>query len=88
LKEILIELEGVYHHTHIRTGAISPVDYSALARGIEESEAYFATAGSQASNFSIERGLRIYGRHSQRGVQDIRGVGSSKREQFDMIRAQ
>ena len=32
LKEILYELEGVYQPTHIQTGIIALVNYSALAR--------------------------------------------------------
>jgi len=32
--------EGVYRHTRTRNGAVSSVDYSALARGIEVSESH------------------------------------------------
>jgi len=54
------EPEGVYRHTHTRTGAVAPVDYSALARGIEVSESYFAIAESQASNSSMEKETFVY----------------------------
>jgi len=40
LKEILNESEGVFQHTHIRIGTIAPVNYNALARGIDVNEAY------------------------------------------------
>ena len=36
------EPEGVYRHTRTRTGVVAPVDYSALARGIEVSESHSA----------------------------------------------
>ena len=59
-REILIKPEGVYQHNRIRIGAISPVEYSAQARGIEVSEAYFAIARSQASISSIEKEAFAY----------------------------
>jgi len=43
----------VYWHTRTRTGVIAPIDYSALARGIEVSE-------SQASNSSVEKEAFVY----------------------------
>jgi len=54
------ELEGVYRHTHTRTGTIAPVDYNTLARGTEISEAHSAFAESQASNSSIEKEVFAY----------------------------
>ena len=42
LKDILIEPEGIYWHTQTRTGAIAPVDYSLLARGIEVNDEHSA----------------------------------------------
>ena len=48
-----MEPEGVYRHIRTRTGAVAPVDYSALARGIEVSE-------SQASNSSVEKEAFAY----------------------------
>ena len=57
--------EGVYRHTRTRTGTIAPVDYNALARGIEVNEANSAIAESQASKlFRRERSLRAHGRLS------------------------
>jgi len=49
------EPKGVYRHTRTRTGAIAPVDYSALTWGIEVSEAHFTIVESQASNSSVEK---------------------------------
>ena len=54
------EPEGVYRHTRTRTGAVAPVNYSALARGIEVSESHSAIAKSQASNSSIEKEAFAY----------------------------
>jgi len=54
------ELEGVYRHTRTRTGAIPPIDYNALARGIEVNDSHSAIAESQASNSSIEKEAFIY----------------------------
>jgi len=52
--------KGVYRHTHPWTGAVAPVDYSALARGIEVSESHSAIAESQASNSSVEKEAFAY----------------------------
>jgi len=49
------EPKGVYRHTRTRTGVIALVDYSALARGIEVSESYFAIAESRASISSVRK---------------------------------
>ena len=46
---------GVYRHTRTRTGAIPPIDYNALTRGIEVNDSHFAIAESQASNSSMEK---------------------------------
>ena len=52
--------EGVYRHTRTWTGAVAPINYSALARGIEVNESHSVVAESQASNSSIEKeALRI-----------------------------
>jgi len=40
------EAEGVYRHNRTRTGIIAPVDYNALARGIEVSESHSAITES------------------------------------------
>ena len=59
------ETERVYQHTRTRTGAVAPVDYSALAPGIEVSESYSAIANfSGLKLFYRERSLCVYGKHS------------------------
>jgi len=55
-----MESKGVYQHTRTRTGAVAPVDYSALARGIEVSESHSAIVESQASNSSVEKEAFVY----------------------------
>ena len=60
LREILIKPEGVYQHTRIRMGTIALVNYSALTREIEVSEAHSTIAGSQAFNSSIEKKVFAY----------------------------
>jgi len=50
----------VYRHTRFRTGAVAPVDYSAIARDIEVSESDSAIAESQASNSSMEKEAFVY----------------------------
>ena len=52
------EPEGVYRHT--RTGVVAPVDYSALARGIEVNESHSAIAELQASNSFVEKEAFVY----------------------------
>jgi len=54
------EPEGVYRHTRTRTGVVAPVDYNALARGIEVSESHSAISESQASNSSTEKEAFVY----------------------------
>ena len=54
------EPEGVYRHTRTRTGAVAPINYSALARGIEVNDSHSAIAESQASNSSIEKEAFAY----------------------------
>ena len=49
------EPEGVYCHTRTRTGAVAPINYSALAWGIDVSESHSAIVESQALNSSIEK---------------------------------
>ena len=55
-----MESERVYRHTCTQTGAVAPVDYSALARGIEISESHSTIAESQTSNFSVEKEAFAY----------------------------
>ena len=50
----------VYRHTCTRTGVVAPVDYSALARGIQVNESHSAIAESQASNSSVEKEAFAY----------------------------
>jgi len=50
----------VYRHTRTRTGTIPPIDYNALARGIEGNDSHSAIAESHASNSSIEKEAFIY----------------------------
>ena len=45
----------MYRYTQIWTGAVAPVDYNALAQGIEVSESHSTIVESQASNSSIEK---------------------------------
>ena len=52
------EPEGVYRHT--RTGVVAPINYSALAQGIEVNESHSAVAELQASNSSIEKEALAY----------------------------
>ena len=52
--------EGVYLHTRTQTSVIAPVDYSALAQGIEVSESHSTIAESQDSNFSVEKEAFAY----------------------------
>ena len=54
------EPEGVYRHTRTQTGAVAPIDYNALARGIEVNDSHSAIAESQASNSSMEKEAFIY----------------------------
>ena len=54
------EPEGVYRHTRTRTEVIPPINYSALARGIEVNDSHSAIAESHASNSSIEKEAFIY----------------------------
>ena len=48
----------MYWHTRTQTGTVAPINYSALARGIEVSESHSAVVesqASQASDSSIEK---------------------------------
>ena len=63
LRELLTELEEVYQHTRTWTGTIAPVNYSALAQGIEVREAHSAISGFTCIELLCgERSLRVYGR--------------------------
>jgi len=55
-----VEPEEVYQYTYTQTGTIAPINYIALAQGIELSEAHFAIAESQTSNSFGEREAFVY----------------------------
>jgi len=79
----------VYQHTRTRTGAVAPVNYSALARGIEVSESHSAIAESQASNSSIEKEAFMYKTNTlKETTRHLEQQAQIQREQFDMIHAQ
>ena len=84
-----MEPEGVYRYTRTRTGAVAPVDYSALARGIEVSESHSVIAESQASNTSIEK--EVFASMTNTPKETARRLEQEaqvQKEQFEMIRAQ
>jgi len=84
-----MEPEGVYRHTRTRTGAVAPVDYSALARGIEVSESHSVIAESQASNTSIKKEVFASMTNTpEETAGRLEQHAQVQREQFDMIRAQ
>ena len=83
------EPEGVYQHTHTRTGMIAPVDYSPLARGIKVSESDSAIVESQASNSSVEKEAFAYMASTlEEMTRRFEQQAQVQREQPDMIRAQ
>jgi len=83
------ETERVYQHTRTRTGAVAPVDYSALAPGIEVSESYSAIAESQASNSSIEKEAFAYMANTPKETaRHLEQQAQIQKEQFDAICAQ
>ena len=50
----------MYRHTRTWTGAVAPINYSALARGIEVNKSHSVVTESQASNSSIEKEAFVY----------------------------
>ena len=83
-----MEPEGVYCHTRTRTGAVAPIDYSALARGIEATKAYSAIAKSQASTSSVEKKAFVYMANTHKETtRHLEQQAQVQREQFNMIRA-
>ena len=83
------EPEGVYRHTRTRTGVIPPINYSALARGIEVNDSHSAIAESQASNSSIEREAFIYMISTpEETARRLEQQAQVQKEQLEMIRAQ
>ena len=84
-----MEPEGVYRHTRTRTGAVAPINYSALARGIGANESHSAVAESQASNSSIEKEAFAYMTNTpEETARRFEQQAQFQREQFEMIRAQ
>jgi len=83
------EPEGVYRHTRTRTGAVAPINYSALARGIEVNESHSAVAESQASNSFIEKEAFTYMTNTPEEMsRRFEQQAQVQREQFNMTRAQ
>ena len=54
------EPEGVYRYTHTQTCVVAPINYSALARGIEVNESHSTIVESQALNSFIEKEAFAY----------------------------
>jgi len=83
------EPEGVYRHTRTRTGAIPPIDYNALARGIEVNDSHSAIAESQASNSFIEKEAFTYMTSTpEETAKRLEQQAQIQKEQLEMIRAQ
>ena len=83
------EPEGVYRNTRTRTGAMAPVDYSALAKGIDVNESHSVIAESQASNASTEREAFAYMANTPEELaRRFELHAQAQREQLDMIRTQ
>jgi len=81
LKEILIEPEGIYQHTRIRTGTITLVIHNALAWEIEVNDEHSAIAESQSFNSYIENEAFV---HMVNTPEEFARV---QKEQFDMLQA-
>jgi len=83
------EPEGVYCHIHTRTGMVAPVDYSALAWGIEVSESHSTISESHASNSSVEKEAFVYIANTpEETTRRLKQQAQVQKEQFDMFRAQ
>jgi len=83
------EPKGVYRHTRTRAGIVAPVDYNALAQGIEVRESHSAIAESHASNSSIEKEAFVYmANTSEETTRHLEQQSQVQREQFDMIHTQ
>ena len=83
------EPEGVYRHTRTQTGVISPVNYSALARGIEVNDSHSAIVESQASNSFIEKEAFKYMTNTPEEIaKRLEQQAQVQKEQFELIRAQ
>ena len=82
------EPEGVYQYTRTQNGTIAPVNYSALAKGVELSEAHSAIIESQALNSFGEREAFVYGKPPEEMDRRFERQVQVQREQLDMICAQ
>ena len=83
------EPKGVYRHTRTQTGAIPPIDYNALARGIEVNDSHSAIAESQASNSSMEKEAFTYMTGTpEETARRLEQQAQIQKEQLDMIHAQ
>ena len=83
------EPEGDYWHTRTRTGTVAPINYSALAQGIEVSESHSAIAESHASNSSIEKDAFIYITNTpEETARRLEQQAQVQKKQFELIRAQ
>ena len=79
----------MYQHIRTQYGIISPVNYSALARGIEVREAHSAIVESQALNSLVEKEAFTYMAGTPEEVaKRLEEQDQVQREQLDMIRAQ
>ena len=81
------ESEGVYQNTRTRTGAVAPVDHSALTQGIEVSESHSAIAEWQALNSSIEA-FEYMANTPEEMARHLEQQAQAQKEQLDMIRTQ
>ena len=89
LKDVLVEPEGVYWHTRTRTGTITPVDYSLLAKEIEVNDEHSAIIESRSLNFSSETTAFAYTAGTPEEVaKRFEEQARVQREQFDMIQIQ
>jgi len=89
LKKILIEPKRIYKCTQIQTGAITPVDYNLLARGIDINDEHSAIAESQSSNSYKEKGaFTNMANNSEEMAKRFEEQSWVQREQQDMLRVQ
>jgi len=76
----------VYQHTRTRTGAIPPIDYNALARGIRVDDSHSAVVESQASNSSVEKEASAY--MASTPEETARRLEQMQKHQMDIIASQ
>jgi len=79
----------VYRHTRTRIGTVPPIDYNALARGIEVNDSHSAIAESQDSNTSMEKEAFTYMKNTPEDTtKRLEQQAQVQKEQLEMIRAQ